>query len=119
MNRIFLTVLIIAIYSACVVGQDPDTLSQQPAADTLSPTRYQDFIESDTLYDIYGADTVTRYRSGVRVEANSAIVEVDTTAVEAERVHSPSKAVMFAWYCRDWVRATTGSIIKSQSYLPP
>lgn len=105
MNRIFLTVLIVAIYSARLVGQDPDTLSPQPApdtlsqqnrADTLSPTRYQDFIESDTLYDIYGTDTITRYRSGVRVEAGSALVVDDTALVEDDRVHSPTKAVMFA-----------------------
>ncbi len=105
MNRIFLTVLIVSIYSARALGQDPDTLSQQatpdklsaqPAPDTLSPTRYQDFIESDTLYNIYGTDTVTHYRSGVRVDAGATFVEADTALVEAERVHSPTKAIMYA-----------------------
>ena len=66
MNRIFLTVLIVSIYSARALGQDPDTLSQQAAPDTLSPTRYQDFIDADTLTNIYGTDTVTQFRSGVR-----------------------------------------------------
>ena len=96
MNRIFLAVLIVSIYSARALGQDPDSLSQKPAPDTLSPTRYQDFIESDTLYNIYGTDTVTQYRSGVRVDAEATFVEADTTLVEAERVHSPTKAIMYA-----------------------
>lgn len=96
MNRIFLAVLIVSIYSARALGQDPDTLSQQPAPDTLSPTSYQDFIDSDTVYNIYGTDTVTKYRSGVRVDAGATFVEADTTLVEAERVHSPTKAIMFA-----------------------
>ncbi len=87
MNRIFLTVLIVSIYSAHALGQDPDT---------LSPTRYQDFIEADTLYNIYGTDTVTQYRSGVRVDAEATFVEVDTALVEDERVHSPTKAIMYA-----------------------
>ena len=105
MNRIFLTVLIVAIYSARTQGQDPDTLSQQAAPDTLSqqaapdtpsPTRYQDFIEADTLYDIYGTDTVTRYRSGVRVDAEATFVVADTALEEADHVHSPTKAVLYA-----------------------
>jgi len=66
MNRIFLTLLIIAIFSARAFGQDPDT-----------------------VYQIYGNDTISQSVDGIRIEA-------DTTLVEADFSHSPTKAIMYA-----------------------
>ena len=82
MNRIFLTVLIVAIFSTRASGQDPDT---------LSPTPYLYIIESDTLTEVYGRDTVNRVSGAVRVQADSAVL-----VVEEERLHSPTKALMYA-----------------------
>lgn len=91
MNRIFLTVLVVVFFSARASGQEPDTLSVQPAPDTLSPTDKLYIIKSDTLIEVYGRDTVTRVSDAVRIEADSAVM-----VVEEERVHSPTKALMFA-----------------------
>ncbi|TFH48363.1 MAG: hypothetical protein E4G89_06415, partial [Methanothrix sp.] len=66
MNRIFLTVLIIAIYSARASGQD-----------------------ADTAYQISGNDTIALFVDGVRIQA-------DATVVEADVSHSPTKAIMYA-----------------------
>ncbi len=89
MNRIFLSVFFVAIFSARASGQEADTLSRQPAADTLSPTGKLYIVRSDTLTEVYGRDTVTRVREGVRLQA-------DTVTVEEDVSHSPTKAIMFA-----------------------
>lgn len=86
MNRIFLAVLIVLIFSVRAAGQDPDTLLLQPEAD---PIEFVPLLESDTVYEIYGSDTVSQIRSGVRIEA-------DTTMVEAQLTRSPTKAIMLA-----------------------
>ena len=90
MNRIFLTVLLVLIFSARASGQEADTLSLQPAADTLSPTGNLYIIKSDTLIEVYGRDTVTQVRDAVRIEADTLVV------VEEDVSHSPTKALMFA-----------------------
>lgn len=87
MNKIFPVVLMLLFFSALAVGQD--TIKIQAAPDTLSSTHYQDLIDSDTVVEVYGQDTITQFRTGVRVMA-------DTTLAETRTDHSPKKAIMYA-----------------------
>ncbi len=95
MNRIFPAVLVLIFFSALAMGQEPDTLAPQAEPDFSEfekeggQVEYVPLIETDTVVEIYGQDTITQYRTGVRVMA-------DTTLVEARIDHSPRKAIMYA-----------------------
>jgi hypothetical protein len=80
MNRIFPSVLVLVFFSAFVVGQDSTEVNQEG---------YVPLLPSDTVYEVYDGDTITQYRTGVRVMG-------DTSMVEANIDHSPRKAIMYA-----------------------
>lgn len=88
MSRILSTVFLLIFFSVHALGQDPDTLTTNPAPD--SQEGYVPLINSDTVMEVYGEDTLYQYRDGVRVMAS------DTVVMEAETVKSPSKAIMYA-----------------------
>ena len=84
MNRFFLAVPVLIFFSAFALGQDPIEAETE-----VDPEGFVPLLESDTVYEVYGKDTITQYRTGVRVMA-------DTTLVEATIDHSPRKAIMYA-----------------------
>ena len=95
MNRIFLTVLIVIFFSARASGQEPDTLSLPTAADSIdaekdvNPDKYVPLFESDTVYRISGKDTIAQFVNGVRIQAETALIEDEID-------HSPTRAIMYA-----------------------